>query len=100
MAGFDLDRFVAAQDGHLRPGARRAAGRGASKATGCGSSFPSSPGSAAARPRVFYAIASAAEARAYLAHPLLGARLGECTAAVLAHREPERGGDLRRRSTR
>jgi len=34
-----------------------------------------------------YAIASADEARAYLAHPLLGDRLRECTAAVLAHRE-------------
>jgi uncharacterized protein (DUF1810 family) len=35
----------------------------------------------------FYGIASAAEARAYLAHPLLGARLLECTQAVLTHRE-------------
>ena len=41
--------------------------------------------SAAARRRVSTAIASAAEARAYLAHPLLGPRLRECTAAVLAH---------------
>jgi len=31
----------------------------------------------------FYAIISAAEARAYLAHPLLGARLRECTDLVL-----------------
>ena len=30
-----------------------------------------------------YAIASLAEARAYLAHPLLGARLRECTALVI-----------------
>jgi uncharacterized protein (DUF1810 family) len=30
-----------------------------------------------------YAIGSAAEARAYLAHPLLGARLRECTALTL-----------------
>jgi uncharacterized protein (DUF1810 family) len=33
----------------------------------------------------FYAIGSAAEARAYLAHPLLGARLRDCTRAVIAH---------------
>lgn len=33
----------------------------------------------------FYAIADLAEARAYLAHPLLGARLAEATDAVLAH---------------
>ncbi len=31
-----------------------------------------------------YALASLAEARAYLAHPVLGARLRECTRAVLA----------------
>src|ERR1700761_3750599 len=31
-----------------------------------------------------YAIASLAEARAYLAHPLLGRRLIECVAAALA----------------
>jgi uncharacterized protein (DUF1810 family) len=34
-----------------------------------------------------YAIGSADEARAFLAHPLLGARLRECTAAILAHCE-------------
>ena len=32
-----------------------------------------------------YGIASIEEARAYLAHPLLGERLRECTAAVLTH---------------
>lgn len=32
-----------------------------------------------------YAISSLAEARAYLAHPVLGARLRECVAAVNAH---------------
>src|SRR5690349_11637156 len=34
----------------------------------------------------FYAIGSLDEARAYLAHPLLGARLKEATEAVLAQR--------------
>lgn len=33
-----------------------------------------------------YASASLAEARAYLAHPLLGVRLVECTRAVCTHR--------------
>lgn len=33
-----------------------------------------------------YGIASLAEARAYLAHPLLGPRLRECVAALTAHR--------------
>jgi uncharacterized protein (DUF1810 family) len=32
-----------------------------------------------------YAISSAAEARAYLDHPLLGPRLVECSEALLAH---------------
>jgi uncharacterized protein (DUF1810 family) len=32
-----------------------------------------------------YAIGGLAEARAYLAHPILGPRLRECTMAVLAH---------------
>lgn len=32
-----------------------------------------------------YAIASLDEARAYLAHPVLGKRLEECTEAVLRH---------------
>ncbi|RDE05989.1 DUF1810 domain-containing protein [Sphingomonas aracearum] len=32
-----------------------------------------------------YAIADLAEARAYLAHPLLGPRLLECAEAILAH---------------
>lgn len=31
----------------------------------------------------FYALADAGEARAYLSHPLLGRRLGECTDAML-----------------
>lgn len=34
-----------------------------------------------------YAIASAAEARAYLDHPLLGPRLRACATAVLAHND-------------
>ena len=53
-------------------------------ATGCGSSFPRSPGSGRARCRGPYAIGSLDEARAYLAHPILGPRLAACAAAVLA----------------
>lgn len=34
-----------------------------------------------------YAVSGREEARAYLAHPILGPRLRECTEAVLAHRE-------------
>jgi uncharacterized protein (DUF1810 family) len=35
----------------------------------------------------FYGIASAEEARTYLLHPVLGARLLECTRAVCRHRD-------------
>jgi uncharacterized protein (DUF1810 family) len=48
--------------------------------------FPQIAGLGSSRMSAIYAIASAAEARAYLAHPLLGPRLVECTTAVLGHR--------------
>lgn len=35
----------------------------------------------------YYALSGLEEARAYLAHPLLGPRLRTCTAAVTAHRD-------------
>lgn len=47
--------------------------------------FPQIAGLGTSPTSRFYAIASLDEARAYLAHPLLGARLRECTEAVLAH---------------
>lgn len=46
--------------------------------------FPQAAGLGQSPMAVRYAIGSSAEARAYLAHPLLGARLKECTALVLA----------------
>ncbi len=42
-----------------------------------------------------YAIASLDEARAYLADPVLGARLRECAGLLLDRRGRERGGHLR-----
>ena len=47
--------------------------------------FPQIAGLGTSPTSRFYAIASLDEARAYLAHPLLGARLRECTEGVLAH---------------
>jgi uncharacterized protein (DUF1810 family) len=35
----------------------------------------------------YYGLGSAAEAAAYLAHPILGARLRECVTAILAHKD-------------
>ncbi len=47
--------------------------------------FPQIAGLGHSETARLYAIADLAEARAYRAHPLLGARLAEATDAVLAH---------------
>jgi uncharacterized protein (DUF1810 family) len=75
---FDLQRFVTAQDSggtYERAAAELRAGRKASHWMWF--VFPQIPMARA------YAITSLAEARAYLAHPVLGPRLAEC-AAILA----------------
>jgi len=85
MAQFDLDRFVAAQaDIFDRALAELKAGR--KQSHWMWFVFPQIAGLGRSPTARFYAIASAAEARAYLAHPLLGSRLGQCIRAVLAHR--------------
>jgi len=45
--------------------------------------FPQLAGLGRSETARYYAIADLAEAQAYLAHPLLGARLAECTGAML-----------------
>ncbi|MFD1033757.1 DUF1810 domain-containing protein [Sphingomonas hankookensis] len=52
--------------------------------------FPQIAGLGSSATARHYAIADRAEAQAYLAHPLLGARLVESAQALLAHR----GGDI------
>jgi uncharacterized protein (DUF1810 family) len=47
--------------------------------------FPQIAGLGRSHMAQLYAIRDLDEARAYLAHPVLGARLRECVAAVLAH---------------
>jgi uncharacterized protein (DUF1810 family) len=85
MAGFDLDRFVAAQASiYGQALAELRAGR--KQSHWMWFVFPQIAGLGRSPTAIFYAIVSAAEARAYLAHPMLGARLLECTQAVLAHR--------------
>jgi uncharacterized protein (DUF1810 family) len=80
---FDLDRFVAAQDGggsyehaiaELRNGRK----------TGhwMWYVFPQLAGLGQSPTSRFYAISSVEEASAYLAHPVLGARLRECAEIV------------------
>src|SRR5690606_27866276 len=49
--------------------------------------FPQIAGLGRSETARFYALASAEEGRVYLDHPVLGTRLRECTAAVLAHRD-------------
>ena len=86
MAGFDLDRFVAAQDGvHARALTELKQGR--KQSHWMWFVFPQIAGLGTSPRASLYAIASTKEARAYLAHPLLGPRLGACTAAMLGHRE-------------
>jgi uncharacterized protein (DUF1810 family) len=82
---YRLERFVAAQDRggtYQRALAELRAGRKVSHWTWF--VFPQITGlgfSAMARE---YAISSLAEARAYLAHPVLGTRLAECAGALIA----------------
>jgi uncharacterized protein (DUF1810 family) len=80
-----LDRFVAAQAGtYAQALAELKAGR--KQSHWMWFVFPQLAGLGRSPTAIFYAIASLAEARFYLAHSLLGPRLLACTAAVLAHR--------------
>ena len=81
---FDLQRFVTAQDSggtYERAAAELRAGRKASHWMWF--VFPQIEGLGYSPTARAYAITSLAEARAYLAHPVLGPRLAEC-AAILA----------------
>lgn len=85
MADFDLDRFVTAQ----RPVHALALAelqRGRKESHWMWFVFPQIAGLGRSATAQRYAIADAREARAYLAHPLLGTRLREATRVVLAHR--------------
>lgn len=81
--GFDLNRFVEAQTGVYETALAELRG-GRKRSHWMWFIFPqiTGPGSSAMARR--YAIGSLAEARAYLAHPLLGERLRTCTRAVNA----------------
>jgi uncharacterized protein (DUF1810 family) len=80
----DLERFVAAQDGvyeralaEIRAGDKRS--------HWMWFIFPQIRGLGRSATAEHYAIADRAEAAAYLAHPVLGPRLRECTESVLSH---------------
>jgi uncharacterized protein (DUF1810 family) len=84
---FDLQRFVTAQDpvfetalAELRAGRKRT--------HWIWFVFPQLAGLGRSSTARFYGISSLVEARAYLAHPVLGPRLDLCTRIVLASESP------------
>jgi uncharacterized protein (DUF1810 family) len=80
---FDLERFVTAQqDAYV--GALGELRRGRKTGHWIWFIFPQLAGLGHSEMSRSYAIVSLDEARAYLAHPVLGPRLKECAAAVLA----------------
>jgi uncharacterized protein (DUF1810 family) len=85
MAAADLGRFVDAQ-ASTWPAARADLEAGRKQSHRMWFIFPQLAGLGSSSMAVRYAIVSAGEARAYLAHPLLGARLREAVAAMLTHR--------------
>jgi uncharacterized protein (DUF1810 family) len=78
---FDLRRFIDAQAG-IYPAALAEIRRGAKRSHWMWFIFPQLAGLGRSDMARRYAIASLEEARAYLAHPLLGARLRECVEAL------------------
>jgi uncharacterized protein (DUF1810 family) len=84
MNAIGLDRFVEAQ-AHSYADALAELRDGRKESHWMWFIFPQIAGLGMSPTSRFYAIASLEEARAYLAHPALGARLRECTEAVLAH---------------
>lgn len=83
---FDLGRFVTAQDG-VYPGVLDELRRGRKTGHWIWFVFPQIAGLGSSEMSQRYAIASLEEARAYLAHPVLGARLRESVGIVLETKE-------------
>lgn len=79
---FDLGRFVAAQQA-VYATALRELEAGRKQSHWMWFIFPQLKGLGISSTAQFYGIGSLAEAQAYLAHPLLGDRLRNCTRAVL-----------------
>ncbi|WP_447726021.1 DUF1810 domain-containing protein [Sphingomonas koreensis] len=80
-AGTSLERFVAAQEeGYAR--ALAEIRTGAKRTHWMGFVFPRLAGLGQSETARFYAIGSLTEARAYLRHPLLGARYLECVSEL------------------
>lgn len=80
---FDLDRFVRAQDG-VYPGALAELRAGRKDGHWIWFILPQLLGLGRSPNSRLYAISGIEEARAYVAHPILGPRLRECVDTVLA----------------
>ena len=81
---FELDRFVAAQQG-VMDAVRNELRRGRKTTHWMWFVFPQVAGLGRSATARRFAIGSEAEARAYLAHPVLGPRLAECSELLLLH---------------
>lgn len=80
---YDLKRFTAAQEG-IYGGVLAELRSGRKRSHWMWFIFPQIDGLGHSPTAMYYAIKGIAEARAYLDHPLLGARIEECAEAVLA----------------
>jgi uncharacterized protein (DUF1810 family) len=83
---FALRRFVAAQDA-VYPQALDELRGGRKRSHWMWFVFPQLAGLGRSATAERFAISGREEARAYLAHPVLGPRLRQCTDAVIAHRD-------------
>jgi uncharacterized protein (DUF1810 family) len=80
---FDLERFVRAQDGGVYEQALRELRAGAKRGHWMWFVFPQVAGLGHSPMAQRYAVSGLDEARAYLAHPVLGPRLVACARALL-----------------
>ncbi len=89
---FGLERFVGAQDGGVYEQALRELRAGAKRGHWMWFVFPQVAGLGRSSTAQHYALSGLEEARAYLAHPVLGPRLVECAQALLelSGRDPVR----------
>ena len=89
---FGLERFVRAQDGGVYAQALRELRAGAKRGHWMWFVFPQVAGLGRSSTAQHYALSGLEEARAYLAHPVLGPRLVECAQALLelSGRDPVR----------
>jgi uncharacterized protein (DUF1810 family) len=83
-ACFDLERFVEAQSGGVHERAVAELRSGRKQSHWMWFVFPQLAGLGCSAMAIRYGISGIDEARAYLAHPVLGARLRECAATLEA----------------